>query len=393
MHVAAASRRPRPASAPGIAGGNQAQRALVLAGGVALGAFEAGAYAAWEDAGTRPPDIVAGASIGAVNAAIIAGNPPGTRAAALRRFWDMLAIDPTPATTFMLGPPPASGAWRSAYNEASAARTLLLGHPRMFRPRIALGPQIGQAPALFDLQPLLERLPGFVDFDRLNGGETRVIVAATDVESGERVVFDTATGTRIGPRHVVASCALLPVFAPFELDGRLLADGGLSSNAPLDLVLDAAGDRALDCILIELFARAGSRPRTLGAAISRATDLGFGNQTQRILEGRARERQLRLLIGSLAAQLPEAVLARAEVAAVLADALPAASLTLTRIGYRGGLDEAGPGKLFDFSANTLTDRWAAGGDAMRQALRHQDTAALPAEGMRLHEIEATPAGS
>src|SRR3954467_10477439 len=95
----------------------------------------------------------------------------------------------------------------------------------------------------------------------------------------------TAVGTWIGPRHVVASCALLPVFAPVEVEGRLLADAGLASNAPLDLVLDAPRDRALDCILIELFARAGSRPRTLGAAVARAADLGFGNQTQRILEG------------------------------------------------------------------------------------------------------------
>ena len=369
-------------------------RALVLSGGVALGAFEAGAYAALEDAGVPPPGIIAGCSIGAVNAAIIAGNPPGARAAALRRFWDLMATDPTPATTFLLGPPPPAGAWRTAYNEASALQTLLLGHPRMFRPRLVPGPRIGQAPGLFDLEPLLALLPDVVDFDRLNGGGERLVLAATDVETGERVAFDTAAGTRIGPRHVVASCALLPVFAPVELDGRLLADGGLAANAPLDLVLDAPRDRALDCILIELFARAGSRPRTLGAAMARAADLGFGNQTQRILEGRAREQRLRSLVGQLAARLPAALRADAGLAPRLAEARAEPPLTLVRIAYRGARDEAGPGKLFDYSAATLADRWSAGAAAMRQALARlgQPAAATAlAEGLLLHEVEASPA--
>ncbi|WP_165982582.1 patatin-like phospholipase family protein [Dankookia rubra] len=372
--------------------GTRPGRALVLSGGVALGAFEAGAYAALEASGEAPPDLLAGVSAGAVNAAIIAGNPPGARAAPLRRFWDLMATDPTPATTFLLGPPPSSGAWRMAYNEASALQTLLLGHPRMFRPRLVPGPRIGEAPALFDLEPLLARLPDFIDFDRLNGGDGRLILASTDVETGERVVFDTARGTRIGPRHVVASCALLPVFAPVALDGRLLADGGLASNAPLDLVLDVPRGRALDCILIELFARAGSRPRSLGASMARAADLGFGNQTERILEGRAREQRLRALVGRLAARLPAEI--RADVAPLLAEACPDPPLTLVRIGYRAARDEAGPGKMFDFSAATLADRWAAGGAAMRQALQRlaSPAAAIPlAEGLLLHDVETTPA--
>jgi NTE family protein len=374
----------------------QRLRALVLSGGVALGAFEAGAYAALEEAGERAPDVLIGCSVGAVNAAIIAGNPPGAQAAALRRFWDLMATDPTPATTFLLGLPPPSGAWRAAYNEASALQTLLFGHPRMFRPRLAPGPRIGQAPAMFDLEPLLAHLPDFIDFDRLNGGDRRLALTTTDVETGERVIFDTAAGARIGPRHVVASCALMPVFAPVELDGRLLADGGLASNAPLDLVLDAPRDRALDCILIELFASAGSRPRTLGASVARAADLGFGNQTQRILEGWAREQRVRSLVERLAARLPQALRADAEVASLLAEARREPPLTLVRIGYRAARDEAGPGKLFDYSAATLADRWAAGDEAMRQALqrlRSPAAATTLAEGLLLHEVEATPAAA
>src|SRR3712207_1596738 len=119
----------------GSRGGPPTRRALVLSGGVALGAFEAGAYAALEEAGAPLPDWFVGASIGAVNAAIIAGNPPGRRVERLRRFWGSVARDPTPATSFLLGPPPAEGAWRKAYNEASALQSVLLGRPGLFRDR------------------------------------------------------------------------------------------------------------------------------------------------------------------------------------------------------------------------------------------------------------------
>ena len=367
------------------------RRALVLSGGMALGAFEAGAYAALEEDGALVPQILVGASAGAVSAAIIAGNPPGARAAALRRFWDQVAVEPTPVTTFLLGPPPSAGAWRAAYNEASALRTMLLGNPAIFRPRLAPGPRIGQAPGLFDLEPMLARLPTFVDFDRLNDGTCRVALAATDIETGDRVIFDTARGDRLGPRHVVASCALLPVMAPVELDGRLLGDGGLASNAPLDVALENAGEAALECILIDLFARAGSRPRSLGASIARAADLSFGNQTQRILEGQVRERRLRMLLGQLAARVPAGDRAAPEIATALAEAKPAPPLTLVRISYHASVDEAGPGKLFDFSAATLADRWKAGAAAMRcatQRLRSPDAANVLAEGLLLHEVEA-----
>jgi NTE family protein len=186
-----------------------------------------------------------------------------------------------------LGTWPAAGAWRKAYNEAAALRALLLGQPGLFRPRLAVGEGIGAAPALYDLEPLRERLPGLLDFDRLNGGGTRLSVVATDVTNGERVVFDTASGggARIGPEHIAASCALLPLFAPVEIGGRLLGDGGMASNTPVDLVLDEPGSAGGDmlCLVVELFALRGGRPGTLGASAARAMDLAFGGQTRRIL--------------------------------------------------------------------------------------------------------------
>ena len=195
----------------------------------------------------------------------------------------------------------------------------------------------------------------------------RLAISCTDVITGERVVFDTGHGDRIGPLHVLASCALLPLFAPVEVEGRLLADGCLGANTPLDLVLDERETGEVLCFVVELFARQGSRPHTIAASASRAGDLAFGNQTRRILEGLQRERHLRSLIGQLAAQLPDQVRDDPVVASILAEGRVSRA-TVATIAYRAGLDEAGMLKPFDFSRATLADRWAAGGEAMRHAI-------------------------
>lgn len=364
-------------------------RALLLSGGIALGAYEAGVYAALAEADGPLPDWVIGASAGAVNAAIIAGNPPERRVQQLRRFWDSIAYDPMPWTSFWLGPPPASGAWRSAYNQLAALQSLLLGRPGMFAHR---RPGAGEAPSLFDLEPLRRRLPDCTDFDRINHPSApRLTIVATDVVAGERVVFDTARGARIGPDHVLASCSLLPLFPPLEVEGRLLADGGFASNLPLDLILDEpeAGERL--CILVELFARHGRAPRTIGASLSRAGDLAFGNQTRRILEGCAREFRLRDLVRRLGERLPPALREEPEVASLLAEGTDRGrALTLLLLGYRAALDEAGPGKVFDFSEATVAERWRSGLETAREGLarlgRAESGSAL-APGLVLHEVE------
>ncbi|HEY8613074.1 MAG TPA: patatin-like phospholipase family protein [Roseomonas sp.] len=342
--------------------------AFVLSGGVALGAYEAGIYEALEE--QVVPDWLLGASAGSVNAAIIAGNPPGQRVDGLRRFWNSVSDEPMPWTSFWLGPPPEAGAWRRVYNETAALRSLLLGRPGVFRMRLGAMGAEGGVPSLYDLEPLRSRLPECIDFDRLNHPSApRLTVVATDVVSGDRVIFDTARGTRIGPEHLLASSALLPIFAPLEVEGRLLGDGGLSSNAPLDLVLDEPAAGPVLCVLTELFPPRGSRPQSIGAALSRAGDLGFGNQTRRMLEAGAREYRLRALVGRLASHMPPDLRDSPEVAPLLAEAEgEARDLTLLLLGYRAGLDEAGPGKVFDFSRATLADRWLAGSRAMRDGL-------------------------
>ncbi len=362
--------------------------ALVLAGGVALGAYEAGAYAALHESGAdRLPFWIAASSIGAVNAAIIAGNAPECRVEALRGFWESIATHPLPFGSFLLGRPLA-GPRRAAYNQAGVVEALLYGRPGLYRPRLAPGPRAGASDvsALYDLDPLRESLARFVDFNRLNGGSVRVSFATTDIVTGERIVFDTAK-ERVRPEHILASCAMLPVFAPVEVGGRLLGDGCLSSNTPLDLVLDDASSADFTCFVVDLFAREGSRPRGLAASASRAGDLAFANQTRSILQGRQREYRLSELIGRLAERLPPSLRDHPEIAPVLAEGRTGGA-ELLYLSYRAAPDEAGLLKVFDFSCGTLGDRWQAGAEGMLTALEKLGGESGGGLGLKVQEIAA-----
>src|SRR4029078_4095477 len=120
-----------------------------------------------------------------------------------------------------------------------------------------------------------------VDFGRLNSGEVRFSVATTDIETGELVIFDTSKGDNISIDHILASCGFLPEFAPVDVGGRLLGDGGLSANAPIEAVANDASDKII--FLIHLFARDGERPRSCEDALARKNDILFGNQTMQRL--------------------------------------------------------------------------------------------------------------
>jgi NTE family protein len=363
--------------------------ALVLSGGVALGAFEAGACAALEAAGRPNPGWIAGSSIGAVNAALFAAAPLSRGGEALREFWDSVAQDPTPLTTFLLGPPPAQGAWRAAHNRAAAWQTLLMGRPGLFRP----GLRLGGGRAFYDLAPLRARLEATLDLERLNRGPTRLSIVTTDAETGERVVFDTARGHWLTAAHILASSAMPGLFPPVELEGRRLLDGGLSAHAPLDLILREVAGEALTCLVVELFHPGGRRPRRVPVALARPVDLAFGHQTRRALAAHAREWEVRARMACLARHVPEDRRADPEVAQLLRAAGIGARATVVLMGYRAAFDEAGPGKTFDFSAATLADRWRAGEAAMAAALRRlarPDRAEQLAPGLHLHEVTAMP---
>jgi NTE family protein len=300
--------------------------ALVLSGGIGLGAYQAGAYEALHLIDRFDVVWIAGSSIGAVHAALLAGTDDTARLDVLRAFW----------SSGVLAQPFFPAIYSAhAQNWLSVLQTRLFGATNIFKPRMWRGP-FAPFRSLYDLDPLKRQLERLVDFERVNGGDVRVSVAATDIETGELVIFDTAAGHRIELDHVLASCGFLPEFAPVEIEGRLLGDGGLSANAPVEALLTGDGTKPIsNTFVIDLFAADGRRPESFEDALARKNDLLFGNQTIRRLE----------------AYVGTGRLGR-----------------VTYLSYRPSDDEAGPEKTFDFSRRTIARRWASGVADMRRAV-------------------------
>jgi NTE family protein len=303
--------------------------ALVCAGGLALGAYQGGAYETFHNDNGCDLDWVAGSSVGAVNGALIAGNAPEMRISRLREFWS------EPATGQVDQPLPF-GRSRYLQNWLNAIQTRLIGAPGHFRPRLPSLP-FEDFKSLYDLAPMRRSLERLVDFEYLNSSKMRLSIATTDVESGHVVWFDSAR-ERLTSDHLLASCGMIPEFAPVMISDRLLADGGLSANAPVEPILADSEDRII--FVLDLFARDGGRPRSLAAAVARKNELMFSNQTLRLLE----------FWGTL-------------------NDTAQSSKRVMYLSYRASGDEADAEKLFDLSAMTAADRWAAGARDMQAALQ------------------------
>jgi len=250
---------------------------LVLQGGGALGAYQAGAYETLCEAG-EIPTWVAGTSIGAVNGAIVAGNPPERRVQRLREFWERVS-------SRLLAWPLSNddNSWR-IFNETSAVLVAAGGAPGFFEPRIppaVLMPQgTPEAISLYDTEPLRATLEELVDFDLLNSGAVRLSVGAVQVLSGNMKYFDTQK-MRIGPEHIMASGALPPGFPPIEIDGQPYWDGGLVSNTPLEFVLERTGPRD-DMVIfqIDLFSAKGCMPENLFDIGQREKEIRYSSRTR-----------------------------------------------------------------------------------------------------------------
>ena len=225
---------------------------LVLPGGGALGAYQAGAYEALAGAGV-PVNCIAGVSIGAVNGAIIAGNVPKDRVAKLRRFWEKVSSASSSVSL------PNVGNLREAAHLASAAYATAFGVPGFFRPRT---PPFVTGPgndSWYDTSPLKQTLDELIDWDLLNSRHVHFSVGAVNVETGELRYFDTATD-RLDARHVMASGALPPGLPPVEIDGQWWWDGALVSNTPLMHVLMDEQENML-VIEVDLFSPTGETPQ------------------------------------------------------------------------------------------------------------------------------------
>jgi NTE family protein len=356
--------------------------ALVLQGGGALGAYQAGIYQALHEAGLWP-DTVAGVSIGGINAAIIAGNLPEHRVERLREFWDYITARPVSLFTGN------SDAARKATNAWSALLTTTLGQPGFFRPNV-INPWVSPrgsrtATAFYDTTPLLETLRRLVDFDLLNSRTVRYAAGAVNVLNGNFAYFDS-TQVGIVPEHVMASGALPPAFPAVQIGTDYYWDGGLVSNTPLQHVLDNAACHHMLVFQVDLFSARGPLPRDMDDVLARQKDIQYSSRT-RLVTDYFRDRHDRdLLAKKLLAKIPDDQLDPDErhLKARLAH-MPEA--TILELIYQQAAYET-QAKDYEFSAASMRDHWNSGYLDTQRTLRHRDwlTVSDTDAGLSVHDI-------
>lgn len=352
--------------------------ALVLQGGGALGAYQAGAFE--ELSGTTyQPDWLVGVSIGAINAAIIAGNPPARRVERLTEFWNQVSsgIPPyrDPVTVMpWLRAMTENIEQRSALNQFSAWHAAWLGVPGFFQPRVPpppfQPPGTPGALSLYDTSPLRETLESLIDFDLINNGSLRLSLGAVNVRTGNSHYFDNRE-TRIGPEHVMASGALPPSFPPVMIDDEMWWDGGILSNTPLQHVLELRDDDC--CVLafqIDLFSARGEPPRNFDEVLKRHKDIQYSSRTRYTSNMVTELTNTRRAITDLIAKLPKELLDDPEVLH-LKDFAEVAPIDIVHLIYRQSPFER-ESKDYEFSRDTLRERWEAGRRDLRDTLTHPD---------------------
>ena len=355
---------------------------LLLQGGGALGAYQAGVYEGLHDAGLEP-DWIAGVSIGAINAALIAGNAPGDRLEALRDFWR--TVTERPVWGFL----PDGDELRKAHNLWSSIMTVLQGQPGFFAPNV-LSPWLrprgaSGATAFYDSAPLRETLLRLVDFDRINAGHTRFAIGAVNVATGNFAYFDN-TEMRITPEHVMASGALPPAMPMVQIGDEYFWDGGVVSNTPLQHLLDHIdGENAL-VFQVDLFSARGPVPRDLPEAIGRAKDIQYSSRTRLTTDYYRAAHAQRIQLKRLLARLPEDQLTPDE-RALKARLASLPTIAILQMIYQQAAHE-GEAKYYDFSKSSMRDHWAAGLRDTRMTVGRRDWLTMPSEesGIVSHDI-------
>ena len=327
------------------------QIALVLQGGGALGSYQAGVYEALAESGYQP-DWVAGISIGAINAAIIAGNAPEDRVERLREFWGQVS---SPSASWLDLP---NHLWRDAMRRAAAMSALMLGQPGFFHPNVLHCWTMGTPPtSYYDTSFLKGTLERLVDFDRINAREIRFSVGAVNVRTGNFCYFDSAHQI-IRPEHVMASGALPPGFPAIEVDGEFYWDGGLVSNTPLKYILETLPRHSTLAFQVDLFAAPGELPSSLDAVSEREKDIRYSSRTRMGVETFRYAHNLRRNISKLLGKLPASLKNEPEVE-FLTRAACQTTMDIVELIYRPAANQ-GPSKDYEFLRATMERRWNQG---------------------------------
>lgn len=357
-------------------------RALVLQGGGALGAYQAGVYQGLAEGGIHP-NWIAGISIGALNAAVIAGNPPETRVTQLRAFWEYICAQPwlpgLPLELLTETAPTWPEPMRIWFDSLNAARAMIEGQRGFFSPRAITdlwgrGEDPGRA-SYYDTGPLKATLERFADFDRINHPkEMRVSVGAVNVRTGNFAYFDN-TRQRLRAEHFMASGALPPGFPAVEIDGEYYWDGGLVSNTPLQEVLTAQPRRDALIFQVDLWSARGKLPHNLLDVAERQKDIQYSSRTRAITDVMREQQNYRRMLSELMALVPASKrddpwYKRA------ADHACDARRNVIQLIYRDKSFE-GSAKDYQFGLLTMHEHWASGLDDIRDTLKHPKWLAMP----------------
>jgi len=353
---------------------------LLLQGGGALGAYQGGVYEALAEANIHP-DWVAGISIGAINAAIIAGNPPNSRVERLRQFWTHVTSSvPWDWSGNPFGDLARSDDTRNLLNQMSANFAVACGAAGFFSARAVVpwlqpGGTLG-ATSFYDTSDLKHTLERLVDFDRLNAGMTRFSAGAVNVRTGNFVYFDTNTH-KITPEHVMASGALPPGFPPVEIDGEHYWDGGLVSNTPLQWVIES-NPRRQDTLAfqVDLWSSQGQLPRNLPEVATRYKEIQFSSRTRASTGHFKSVHRVQRAIAALLRRLP-ADLEENDDLKILSSVASDKVYNIIHLIYRSQNYE-GHSKDYEFSRLSMQDHWRAGYHDAVRTLRHPEVLARPA---------------
>ena len=340
---------------------------LVLQGGGALGAYQAGVLEELT-AIDAEPTWVAGVSIGAINAALIAGNAPEHRLDRLREFWELVSSGPARQA-------PIFDRHRGVFNQWSAAWAATFGVPGFYRPRVppAMLQPDGAPGALsvYDTNDLRSTLERLVDFDRINRKTMRLSVGAVNVATGNSKWFDNFDPKiKIGPEHIMASGALPPAFAPVVIGEQAYWDGGILSNTPLQYVLDERDDEKLLVVQVDLFPARGQVPVNLTGVLQRQKDIMYSSRSRFTTEKIAEMQRLRGAMRRLIHRLPEELRDDPHLRALDAS-LHTQRVDIVHLIYRQGSFES-DSKDYEFSRPSMLEHWTAGVADMRRTHEHLD---------------------
>lgn len=355
---------------------------MVFQGGGALGAYQGGIYEALHEAGIEP-DWLAGVSIGAINSAIIAGNPPEKRLEKLKAFWDRITDRKIPFVA------PDGDIFREMRNSFSAHMTMMLGQPGFFMPRkvspLLSFPGAKDATSFYDTAPLRETLLELVDFERINDGAIRLSVGAVNVRSGNFVYFDSRN-SRIGPEHVMASGALPPAFPAVQIGTDYFWDGGIVSNTPLQHLLEEDDNKNTLVFQVDLFSARGELPRSMTEVSGRQKDIQYSSRTRMTTDVYKRllgwkKQTYRLLKNTPDENLtPDDRKMRDELAK-----LP--EITILQMIYQQKHYE-GDAKDYEFSGTSMREHWKSGYEDTKRTLNNRRFLEMPPEGTGIvtHDI-------